>query len=245
MRSAWLRWWTGVLDVFFPPVCAICDEVQEGGRMLCEGCRGGLPRLEAPFCSRCGEHFDGRIDDGFECPNCERLEFSFEFARPAMRLDERTRELVHRVKYGRQIYLADELGKLAAEALSDVRLADAVEGGWPLVPVPLHWRRRAWRYFNQAEEIARSMGRVGGLPVLHALSRKRMTGAQTRLSRHQRLKNLRGAFGLTRKGAGWENKEGAILVDDVLTTGATVNECAKALRKGGFRRVVVVTVMRG
>ena len=239
------RWFGCVLDWLYPSVCAVCDGVQRGGRSLCVACDADLPRLVPPFCSRCGEHFEGSIDGEFTCPNCSTLRFSFEFARPAMMLDDRTRAMIHRLKYGRGIHLAAELGRLAAEGLEDPRFRKAVEEKWPLVPVPLHSRRQAWRHFNQAEEIARAVGKISGLPVVRALKRVRMTEAQTHLTRAQRLKNLRGAFQARNAAKNRARKEGAILVDDVFTTGSTVDACAKALRKAGFRSVLVLTVMRG
>lgn len=240
------RGWGGaVLDWLYPPACGLCGEVQKEGRMLCVDCDAGLPRLEEPFCARCGEHFEGRIDDEFVCPNCDDLRFSFDFARPAMRLDERTRELVHGLKYGRRIHLAGELGRLTAEAFRDERLAAALEEKWPLVPVPLHRSRLTWRHFNQAAEIARGVSRRVGLPVLDGLARVRATTTQTRLTRVQRLENLKGAFRMRKAAERWEGKEGAVLVDDVLTTGSTIEACAKELKRAGFRRVVAVAVMRG
>jgi len=239
------KWFGSVLDWLYPSTCAVCDEVQKGGRTLCDACDGLLPRLLPPFCSKCGEHFEGAIDGAFTCPNCSDLRFSFEFARPAMLLDDRTRGMIHRLKYGRGIHLAAELGRLAAEGLADPRFGAALAGKWPLVPVPLHPRRQAWRYFNQSHEIARAVGKLSGLPVIPALKRIRATETQTHLTRAQRLVNLRGAFKLSRTGARWPGRDGAILVDDVFTTGSTVDACTKELRKAGFRSVFVLTVMRG
>lgn len=235
------------LDLLYPARCAVCDGVLRGGRSLCGACDGELPRLREPFCECCGEMFHGRIGGSFSCPNCEGLNFAFEFARPAMVRDERTLEMVHRLKYGREVHLGRELGRLAAEAFGDPRLGVALEEKWPLVPVPLHRSRLRWRHFNQAEEIAGAIGRLRGLPVLGALRRVRKTTTQTRLSRKQRLANLRGAFAVSRKGERWleGRPAGAVLVDDVLTTGSTVDECAKTLRKAGVGRIFVVTVMRG
>ena len=233
------------LDWLYPSVCAVCEEVQPQGRTLCAACDAELPRLRAPFCSRCGEHFEGRIDDDFTCPNCSKLKFAFEFARPAMMLDERTRTMIHQLKYGRGIHLAAGLGRLASGALEDDRFALALEEKWPLVPVPLHRSRQAWRHFNQAMEIAKPLGKIVGLPVLDGLKRVRATETQTHLTRKQRLENLRGVFAVSRGGERWPRKQGAILVDDVLTTGSTADACAKALRKAGYQRIFVVTVMRG
>ena len=118
---------------------------------------------------------------------------------------------------------------------------------WPLVPVPLYWTRRQHRHFNQAAEIARLLGRRFGLPVCPALRRVRRTETQTHLTRHQRLANLKGAFEVARAGRALVDQGigGVVLVDDVFTTGATVHECARTLKKAGFQKVVVVTVMRG
>lgn len=236
-----------MLDWLYPPSCALCGEALSGGRALCGPCHGRLPRLEAPFCEICGESYDGAVEAVFACPNCRDLKFAFAFVRPALVHDEASRELIHRLKYGRELHLAGELGGLAAEAFDDPRLAGARAEGWPLVPVPLHWLRHQHRHFNQSAEIARALAEATGLPVLQALKRVRRTGTQTRLTRHQRLENLRGAFALTRRGkhhaAG--KPAGVVLVDDVFTTGATVHECARALRRGGVQKVIVVTVMRG
>jgi ComF family protein len=155
--------------------------------------------------------------------------------------------MIHRLKYGRELHLTKDLGRLAAEAFSDLRLAPALAGNWPLIPVPLHRQRQQSRHFNQAEEISRVLSLHTGLPMLRALKRIRSTEHQTVLTRSQRLENLRGAFVVTKAGHRHiENTTaGAVLVDDVLTTGSTVNECAKVLRRAGIQTVVVVTVMRG
>jgi ComF family protein len=250
-RSRETGGWRGLggrfLDLLYPPRCGICAEPLSGGRALCGGCAADLPRLREPFCESCGEVFPGQIDRAFSCPNCSDLKFAFDFARPALMREDRTLELVHRLKYGREIHLAGELGRLAAESFDDPRLAPAMEGSWPLVPVPLHRSRLRHRHFNQAAEISRSLSFETGLPVVQALKRIRKTETQTLLSRKQRMENLRGAFEITRAGRKWLSGDagGAVLVDDVLTTGSTVHECARTLRRAGFRRVCVVTVMRG
>lgn len=235
------------LDLLYPPLCAVCRVTLSDGRSLCDTCDADLPRLLEPFCQSCGESFDGQIEGPFACPNCKHLKFSFSFARPATSRDERTLDMIHRLKYGREIHLAKDLGRLTAESFSDVRLAPALDGKWPLVPVPLHRKRFQHRHFNQAEEISRELSHHTGLPVLHALRRTRATGHQTALTRSQRLENLRGAFAITPGGRRniEESTAGVVLVDDVLTTGSTVDECAKTLLRAGYQKIYVVTVMRG
>lgn len=239
-------------DWIYPPLCALCECGLEGGRALCENCSAGMARISAPFCDVCGESFLGQIDGGFDCPNCKEISFHFEFARAAMDRSDETLELVHRLKYGKELHLARELGILACGAFLDRRLAIALEEKWPLVPVPLHWRRQRERQFNQAEEIAKVVAEEMGLPMVKRLKRIRPTQTQTRLSRRQRMENLKGAFAIRNAwfsgGRTLKEKDaspGMILVDDVFTTGSTVDECAKVLKKAGAGRIMVMTVMRG
>jgi ComF family protein len=236
-----------VLDLLYPPECALCGSGLSGAHSLCSPCADSLPRLRPPFCTTCGECFDGRIDDTFDCPHCNNLQFSFEFARPVLRRDPRALDLVHRLKYQREIHLARSLGSLALEALDDPRFARAIAENWPLVPVPLHRSRARKRHFNQAHELARMIANLADLPLLPCLQRIRPTGTQTALGRKARQKNLKGAFRirrhLFRPLPAPEN--GAILVDDVFTTGSTLHECATILRKAGCPSVIAITLLRG
>lgn len=243
----WKRLASRLLDLVYPPVCGLCGIPLREGRALCGACAGDLPRIASPCCEVCGEMVEGRVDGEFSCPNCHGLDFAFRFARPALRRDERTMRLIHRMKYGREIHLAGELGRLALESFQDERWQPALEGRWPLVPVPLHRSRMRHRHFNQAAEIARIVSTDSGLSVVPALKRVRATETQTHLKRARRLENLQGAFALTRQGRIWAESmpEGAVLVDDVLTTGSTVHAAATVLRQAGVRQVVVLAVMRG
>jgi len=243
----WRRLTAPLLDLLYPPYCALCRRPLRGARWLCPECAGGLPRLEDPFCRRCGEPYEGVIEDSFLCPNCGNLKFAFEFARPAMRSHASLRSLILDLKYRRHIHLAAELGRLALEALDDPRLEMPLAGRWPVVPVPLHWKRLRHRQFNQSAEIARVFAKSARLPVVSALRRIRDTGTQTRLSRMERLKNLHDAFQLSRAGRRLVRRRvpGVIVFDDVFTTGSTTHECSRVLREAGVENVVVVTVMRG
>ncbi|MES2995672.1 MAG: ComF family protein [Verrucomicrobiota bacterium] len=244
----WKRLVCRALDFVYPCRCAVCDESLRSGAALCQPCRSDLPRIVPPFCSSCGEMFEGAPETrAFSCPHCHDLKFAFQFARAATSRDPRTLDLIHRLKYNREIHLARELGGLAVEALADPRFATAVSECWPLVPVPLHSSRWRHRQFNQAGEIARILSGLTGNPVVAALRRTRNTRTQTSLSRQQRMNNLKGAFVPARAAAAWADHPpaGVILIDDVFTTGSTVHECARTLRKTGVRTIQVLTVMRG
>lgn len=153
-----------------------------------------------------------------------------------------TRELIHQLKYGRQQRLAALLGGWVADLIeTDARLAEFEPDA--LIPVPLHGTRRREREFNQSELIARAAAKRLGIPARDMLRRRRHTDTQTRFDRRHRMQNLRDAFILS-KNAPVENLR-FILVDDVLTTGATIDECARVLLEAGASAVCAVTVARG
>lgn len=191
--------------------------------------------------------FEGNINSDFFCPNCRDLTYAFRFARPVLWNSDNARSLIHGLKYERNLYLARDLARIASEAFEDPRLTIAREQRWTLVPVPLHWKREQDRHYNQSHEIARHLGVLLGLPVVQALKRSRATPTQTHLTRKQRLQNLSGSIELSQAGKRLLPAEtkGIVLIDDVFTTGATVQECARVLTRNQHENVVVVTVMRG
>ena len=230
-----------VLSIFYPPHCALCGCDTLAGRHLCEPCADKSVKIEAPFCRQCSQPFAGAIDGTFTCSNCEDRRFHFDCAVSRYRSTGVVRELVHRFKYDRCQYLRNPLAEWLAETLDDARIT-----AHPfdyLVPVPLHSARQREREFNQAEVLASLVAERHGERVLHALKRIRYTTTQTRLDREERMENLRDAFRIqhARRVAGSH----LILVDDVFTTGSTVDECARVLKKAGAVSVRVITVARG
>lgn len=244
---------TALLDLIYPRRCEACESALPHGRCdearwLCDDCLQKLPRLEAPFCEKCGEPYDGAIKGPFRCGNCADLQLHFECAISAYRAEKAVREFIHRFKYQHELHLGGLLGCLLQKALNDPRLAAAKLTRWTLVPVPLHHARQREREYNQSWELCLALSRRSGIPTLDALKRVRPTTPQASLSRHQRIENLHRAFEVKRSAlsrAGLRGKN-ILLVDDVLTTGSTTSECARVLRKkAGARRVVVITVARG
>jgi len=238
--------WNKVLDLLYPPVCEFCDTALDAAESLCAPCQDSLLRITAPFCQKCSEPFDGNITDSFDCPNCFGIEFHFDFARSALRSAEKTRELILNFKYQRRFYLARELSTLIHQTLSeDPRLSD-LPSDTVIIPVPLHWWREQKRTSNQSFEIARQLGLAVGYPVIKAIKRQRYTITQTRLTRKQRLQNLKGAFLLREKHLPDIKGRTILLIDDVFTTGSTAHECAKLLKsEGNAAKVIVLTALRG
>lgn len=233
-----------ILDLIYPASCHLCECSLTDGRHLCNNCELELLPIEPPFCTRCGECYDGEINTAFICPNCHQLDFHFDFAIAALHSDGGGRELVHDFKYMRQIHLAAELARLMTTALKDSRFHPYLTEGI-LVPVPLHWMRQRKRRFNQAEEIGKKLSKRTGLSLIRALKRIRNTNTQTRFSRAKRLENLNSAFSISKRMKRKIQDQNIILIDDVFTTGSTANECAKVLIENGAQKVSVLTALRG
>jgi ComF family protein len=240
------EWATACLDLLFPPFCPLCRGRLGEGRQdpLCGGCWAGLERLTPPYCRCCGRPLgrlapDAPAEDG-PCEPCRRRRPPFAYARAAALYGGRVREALHVLKFGGKAALARPLGDLLAEAGGARLPLGQVDC---LVPVPLHPAREAERGFNQAALLAGRVGRRWGVPVeARALSRHRATAPQTELDAAERRRNVRGAFVLGRGGA--VGGRHVVLIDDVLTTGATAAECARVLRRAGARVVGVLTVAR-
>ena len=245
-----------LLDALYPRACFACETVLDEAApsrglaaWLCTACQDGLEPVETPFCSVCGEPFDGAEAAPFRCWNCEDRHLAFDFARSACRSAGPLRDMIHAFKYRRDLAQRAPLAEMLQQALEDPRLAGLDPRDWCLVPVPLHPLRRIWRGYNQSHELCRQLGQATGLRIVQALRRVRLTRSQAGLDRARRLENLRGIFAPARR-LPWQPPsvagQNVLLVDDVLTTGATAHECARVLKKqAGAEKVVVITAARG
>lgn len=232
-----------LLDLLYPRVCEGCGgEPPSQGGHLCWDCLMRAEFISDPMCARCGDPVDGVVDHAFQCAWCCRTEPVFERARSVVRLRGAMRKVLHQFKYNRATHLSADLGALLGGCVRamcvDTDPPDAI------ACVPLHPARLRERGYNQSMLLARQLGKHLALPVMyHALKRIRFTQTQTHLNAEQRKENVRGAFRVPDPslvdGRRW------LLVDDVMTTGATVDACARALMRQGAVAVTVVTVARG
>lgn len=242
-NSAFKSWLDAVLSFFYPEACQICGVARarpdEG--YICAGCAAKVEYIEPPFCERCGRPVAGEITGPFECAQCLETPRPFEYARAAVKSSGLALDVIHRYKYQRALWCEPFLARLFELRAKPVLAA----AQWDMiVPVPLHPVKEREREFNQAERLGRLLSRATGIPVNAGLVRRvKYTQTQTRLTRAARAENLQGAFkgrkGLRLKG------ERVVLVDDVLTTGATAGECAKVLQRMGAGNVCVWTLARG
>lgn len=249
-RARWLRaLGSGLADLLYPRSCPGCDgpapDTDPTGESspLCPACESKLEPLLPPFCDVCGQPYESGATEGrFHCFNCGGREFAFDFAISPYLARGLLREMVHLFKFGKVEPLRHPLGRLFARVFDDSRLRDR---DWLLVPVPIHWRRRYQRGFNQAEELAAVLSAATGYPVIDALRRVVFTPPQSRLNRQQRLENLARAIRARPKRIAEIKDRDLLLVDDIFTTGSTAQACAEVLQSTGARRVAVITLARG
>jgi ComF family protein len=230
------------LNFFYPPVCQICREERATAAEGYIGpkCGSGVRFVAPPFCERCGLPFEGGITGPFQCANCHEMTLHFRSARSAVVANALMLDVIHRYKYNRALWFEPFLAGLLVSRASPVLAAEK----WDfLAPVPLYPVKRREREFNQAARLAAQLGRASKIPVNERLLRRvKPTTTQTRLTREQRADNVRGAFAFCGKEK--LNGERIVLLDDVLTTGATTNACAAVLRKAGAGDICVWTVAR-
>lgn len=238
---------TVLLDWLYPPRCRHCREpIDEDEDYFCPGCRGKIRLLSHPLCTRCGRPFLDTAGEDHLCGSCLTRAPRFQMARawacyPGEESEAHPlREVVQRFKYGRKVSLGKPLGRLMAGGTSDCFQGRSLD---TIIPVPLHPKRLRWRGFNQAVILAREVARLWDLPVdPFVLLRSTETPPQTQLSEEERRKNMRGAFSL-HPGRSVQGKR-LLLVDDIYTSGATVNECSRTLIRAGAREVYVLTLAR-
>jgi ComF family protein len=209
--------------------------------VICPACLGNVKWIEPPCCRQCGLPFDGEVTGSFVCGYCQDLKFHFSRAVCACRADGVVRDSILRFKYNREMHfgrhLADWLIAGATRWL-DWRGVDAI------VPVPLHPRKKRHREFNQSEHLGRALSRAVNVPMIAGnLRRVKDTPTQTRLDAAGRAANLRGAF-RARRPKEFAGKR-LVVLDDVFTTGATLDSCAKVLRVAGAQDVVALALARG
>lgn len=234
-KSRWVRQGiTDLLALAFPPRCLLCGAATEGVKVLCERCAAELPSLEGVRCRRCQEALnDIRLD---LCHSCGTRAWEFDLARSLGSYKGAWGNLVRALKFDGERAVAQLLCTRLAAYLTDEEPFEKID---VVTYVPMSRSDRRKRGFNQAHLLAQGIGRRIGIPAHRLLEKVRKTPPQAALLAHERRKNLRGAFRLIRSGKGR-----VLLVDDIYTTGSTVEECARTLKGGGYEAVYVLTVAR-
>ncbi|MDD3370621.1 MAG: ComF family protein [Alphaproteobacteria bacterium] len=237
---SWTLLFSRLIDLLLPPLCLLCDEPVPDRATLCPDCWKKVQFISHPFCARCGTPFDFPVEDGTLCGSCLADPPPFAKARAAMVYDDASKRLVLNFKHGDRLHSAKALANWMSLAG-----ADLLGGADALVPVPLHRRRLFARRYNQSAILAQQIGLASGKPVLvDALLRIRNTPQQKELKRKERKDNVHGAFAVPPEKKNDIGGKTLVLIDDVLTTGATAQECARTLLAEGAEAVHVLTLSR-
>src|ERR1700674_972378 len=233
-----LRIGRAVVDGVLPPRCLACGETVDEPDALCGRCWAGITFFAPPWCVACGLPFPHPMGENALCGACARERRSWDRARAVLRYDKNSRRLVLGLKHGDRTHIAAAFGRWMHRAGREV-----LAGADLLVPVPLHWTRLFQRRYNQAALLAQAIRSAGGPDVAPDwLVRRRRPPAQGPLGPAARERNVRGALAV-RAGGSVAGKR-VVIVDDVMTTGAPVEECARVLRLAGAASIGVLTLAR-
>jgi len=238
-----IRWLNAALSFVYPETCQLCGNSRAtlDESYICDVCRNDIHYITPPFCERCGLSFEGAITTIFECSNCRDHKLHFSYARAVVVFRDGMLDLIHKYKYNRALWFEPFLAGLLVNAAKPHLSSDE----WQyIVPVPLYPAKLREREFNQAERLANHLSAATQIPIHNRLLRRVLpTRTQTLLTREERIANVRKAFAI-RPGVSL-NGERLVLIDDVLTTGATTSACARVLLAAGASAVCVWTVARG
>lgn len=229
-----------VADIAFPPSCPACHGAVEADGNFCFDCFAKLKMIGAPLCQCCGIPFVFAIEAQMKCPICLESPPAFDTARSALVYDEVSAPLVSALKFH------DQWAGLSRHARMMVGAGhEVLKEAELLIPVPLHWRRLVRRKYNQSALLAYSISAQTKIPcAIGLLQRVKPTPPQMRLDRQTRLRNVRKAFAVPLAAEADIKDKIVVLVDDVITTGATVDACAQVLKKAGAKEVRVLTLAR-
>lgn len=237
--------WRGMTEAVFPPVCVHCRALVDEGtgfRHLCAKCIAQIEWVKTPHCTTCGHPFYGVMEGNRMCVKCDGLDPAYREGRTAVIFKGPLRSLVIELKYHRGLHVLTDVAEIFRRSPHVLELAR----GAILVPVPMHSRKLRKRGYNQAVLLAEALAQAagGGARVEAVLQRIVHTQTQTGFRREERMANLKNAFALAR-GADVNPSLHYLLVDDVFTTGSTLNSCARTLRRAGLLNLDVATFSHG
>ncbi|MBI4982691.1 MAG: ComF family protein [Candidatus Omnitrophica bacterium] len=238
---------TGLTDLIYPKTCLACKtkittketKAKAMSDFICSNCRNDIKVNLPPFCLSCGRQLDKRGFSKNTCSQCQRKIFHFDRALSPCTYTGTIKELIHEFKYKNKEYLAGELSKLMINFIKEYRLP--IEYIDFIIPIPLHQTRLREREFNQADLLSKHIATEFNKDILpDAIYRARFTNTQTELDHDKRINNVKGCFSLTGK----RNLKGRniMLIDDVLTSGATSSEASRCLKEAGANVVFVLTL---
>jgi ComF family protein len=227
-----------LVNAVLPPRCLKCGTLVTAPGSLCAACWSGLDFLSSSCCACCGYPFDVEAKAGALCARCLANHPPFQRSRAAFAYDDGSRDMILAFKHADRMELAKPFARWMAQAGRELLAETEL-----IVPVPLHWQRLLFRRYNQAALLATALGRLSDKPVLpDLLQRRRATAKQGHLSRLGRARNVKGAFTLRPAARNLVAGKRVLLIDDVITTGATIDGCCQVLIRAGAAQVDVLAL---
>jgi competence protein ComFC len=232
----------GLKDLIYPNYCLVCKNkipTTDQQQLTCFNCWDKIEQNLPPFCASCGRHLDSQAIEKNACPSCSKFNFYFDRAFSPCRYTGAVKKLIHEFKYSGKDYLGKPLGKLMHTFIRNYQLP--IEHLDFLIPIPLHKSRQREREFNQAEILSQEIaGEFNKKVLTNVLIRVKPTKTQTELAFQERCQNVKKSFLVTNPELIIDSN--LLLIDDVLTTGATSSEAAKCLKEAGARKVLLLTL---
>ncbi len=236
-----MEWKRHALDLLFPPRCISCRVPTASAHELCAECWDTVRFVHPPYCTVCALPLEFDMGEETTCAKCSDKQPFYDSLRTVFHYDEHSQKLVTRYKYSDATYMTERFAKWMFEAAKDC-LTDHIDF---VVPVPLHWRRSWRRGYNQSALLARRIAAFSGAGYApDMLKRTRHTSPQASLNQRQRRRNVKQAFALHKRYADEVKDAHIMLVDDVMTTGATLEACVASLRQAGAKEVHLLTLAR-
>ena len=237
------KYFAGILSTLYPKHCMVCNTFLEDAEIdLCMDCWRALPLIGSSHCEKCGAPLGKYSMPMQKCSRCDGELRNIKRVSAMFKYEETSKALIHELKFRRQKHVAYGLGKLFALHLKNEAFIKEVD---LIVPVPLHWRREYARTFNQSEILASTVAKQLEIPyATNILARKRATNEQAKLSHVERRRNLIDAFSLSLVNKHKLRNKTILLIDDVMTTGTTMTECATTLKKGSPKLVYGAVLCR-
>jgi ComF family protein len=229
-----------VVNIIFPPRCISCSEIILEPGMICAECWPKVEFVNHPCCVKCGIPFEYEFGPNVICLNCEQNNTYYERALFLFKYNDISKKIIHKLKYYDNTYLAKYLAFLAKRIISSNFPVCEI-----IIPVPLHRRKLMSRFYNQSALLAKEIGKLVNIEFNSSiLCKVKHTVPQTTLTKLQRQENVKNTFILNKTTRKFIKDKTIFLIDDVITTGSTINECSKVLKAGGCKEVFVFTLAR-
>lgn len=226
--------------VLFPPKCIKCNKIIDSYGNLCSNCWSSIEFITDPMCKICGVPFEFDMDIDLICGQCAGTKQFFDHAISIFKYDENSKNLIYKFKYNDKTYLSKYFAKWIYK-----NIHTSINDYQYIVPVPLHRKRMRKRFYNQSSLIASYLAKLSKKTFLpNLLIKNRYDVPQTSLTKKQRLKNVKSSFAINPKLQSKIEGTKILLIDDVYTTGSTLNECSKILKKNGCNQITAVTLAR-